>query len=136
MLRDEVGYGEEISLLAEGGKLLYDIDFEDLLDRPVCEIGLVAGRTLTIVDEELNRVNLEFIISAHTEFIVPDISDIPTKPPAIKPENGEMENGISKGKKRAREDDDQDDDFRKRARVAEEGDIILIDEDDDTVMID
>ena len=51
------------SLLAEGGKLLYDIDFDDLLNRYVKDIGLIEGRTLTVVDEEDDRVNVEFIIS-------------------------------------------------------------------------
>lgn len=126
-------YGEEISLLAEGGKLLYDVDFDDLLDRPVNEIGLYDGRTLTVVDEEMDRVNVEFIVSEGNEFIVPTVPPIPKKP--VTAQNG-VENGEgASGKKRAREEDHDDSEFRKRARVAE-GDLILIDEDDDMIMID
>jgi ubiquitin-like 1-activating enzyme E1 B len=146
MLGGELGYGEEISLLGEGGKLLYDIDFDDLLDRSVKEIGLVEGRTLTVVDEESERVNVEFIITENTEFQVPKVGNIPKKPTPKEVENGEkadngvakngVEKGVDRGKKRAREDDFDDGEFRKRARVGEEGDVILIDEDDDTVMID
>ena len=140
MLRDELGYGEEISLLAEGGKLLYDIDFDDLLTRYVKDIGLIEGRTLTVVDEEDDRVNVEFIISEGQTFIPPELGTIPRKPheqEANGIENGVTENGAA-GKKRLREDEDDDLEFRKKARVAVEGtqDIILIDEDDDTVMID
>jgi ubiquitin-like 1-activating enzyme E1 B len=145
MLGGDLGYGEEISLLGEGGKLLYDIDFDDLLDRFVKEIGLVEGRTLTVVDEESERVNVEFIITEDTEFHVPRVGTIPRKPTPKEAKNGDNEeNGVAKngvekgmdgGRKRAREDDD-DGEFRKRARVAEEGDVILIDEDEDTVMID
>ena len=142
MLSDELGYGEEISLLAEGGKLLYDIDFDDLLSRYVKDIGLVEGRTLTVVDEEDDRVNVEFIISEGETFIPPEMGTIPKKPPVEHEETNRVENGVTEngvaGKKRLREDEDDDLEFRKKARVAVEGtrDIILIDEDDDTVMID
>ena len=147
MLHDELGYGEEISLLAEGGKLLYDIDFDDLLSRYVKDIGLIEGRTLTVVDEEDDRVNVEFIISEGETFISPEIGIIPKKPPVEQEEtNGVETNGVENGvtengavrQKRLREDEDEDLEFRKKARVAVEGtrDIILIDEDDDTVMID
>jgi hypothetical protein len=148
MLRDELGYGEEISLLGDGGKLLYDIDFDDLLSRCVQDVGLTEGRTLTVVDEEFDRVNVEFIISEGDEFIIPkDLGTIPKKPVEETSEMNGVENGLEKhadngvennvGKKRVREDDD-DVAFRKKARVAVEGDrdVILIDEDDDTVMID
>jgi hypothetical protein len=143
MLRDELGYGEEISLLGDGGKLLYDIDFDDLLSRCVQDVGLTEGRTLTVVDEEFDRVNVEFIISEGEEFIIPkDLGTIPRKPVEEKTEMNGVEkradNGVENnvGKKRVREDDD-DVVFRKKARVAVEGnrDVIFIDEDDDTVMI-
>jgi ubiquitin-like 1-activating enzyme E1 B len=135
MLHGTLKYGEEISLLVEGGKLIYDVDFDDLLDRPVGEIGLYDGRTLTVVDEETDRVNVEFIISEGKEFIFPAVPPIPTKP-ANAQLNG-VENGEeASGKKRAREEDHDDSEFRKRARVAEEKDLILIDEDDDMIMID
>jgi hypothetical protein len=142
MLSDELGYGEEISLLAEGGKLLYDIDFDDLLSRYVKDIGLVEGRTLTVVDEEDDRVNVEFIISEGETFIPPEIGIIPEKPPVEQEVKNGVENGITEngaiGKKRLREEDHDDLELRKKARVGMEGtrDIIMIDEDDDTVMID
>jgi hypothetical protein len=141
MLHDDLDYGEEISLLGEGGKLLYDIDFEDLLGRSLKDVGLIEGRTLTVVDEETDRVNLEFLITESEGFVTPIVGTIPKKPPVAKQEVNGVENGIENGvgKKRAREDDD-DIEFRKKARVGVEGegpnDIILIDEDDDTVMID
>ena len=142
MLRDDLGYGEEISLLAEGGKLLYDIDFDDLLNRYVKDIGLIEGRTLTVVDEEDDRVNVEFIISEGETFIPPEIGIIPKKPPVEQDEKDGVENGVTENgeirKKRLREDEDDNLEFRKKARVAVEGtrDVILIDEDDDAVMID
>lgn len=146
LLREKFGYGEEISLQAEGGKILYDIDFEDLLDRPLKDLGLHEGRTLIVVDEETDRVNVEFLISEGEELVMPTLGAIPSKPAeAQKKENG-MENGVENGvenglgKKRLREDDDEDMEFRKKARVAVEGeganDVIIIDEDEDTFMID
>ena len=148
MLRDELGYGGEISLLGEGGKLLYDIDFEDQLGKMVGDIGLVEGRTLTVVDEEFDRVNVEFTITEGEEFVIPrNIGTIPKKPVVEKMEANGVENGIENGvengvlgKRRARENDDDDFEFRKKARVVVAGEndrnIIVIDEDDDTVMID
>ena len=136
--------------MGEGGKLLYDVDFEDLLERRVGEVGLSEGRTLTVMDEEGDRVNVEFIIEEGDEFIPPDVGDIPSRPPlqekpAEEEEKEELavtngvENGVVVGKKRPREDDDDADmEFRKKARVGVEDssqDIIVID-DDDTIMID
>ena len=146
MWRDKFEYGEEISLQAEGGKLLYDIDFEDLLDRSLGDLGLFEGRTLIVVDEDTDRVNVEFLISEGDELIIPELGgEIPSKPAETKTkqQNGVephavVENGT--GKKREREDDEGDMQFRKKARVAVEGDgmndVIIIDEDEDTVMID
>src|SRR5271154_2047510 len=108
MLIEDLEYNEEISLLGEGGKLLYDIDFDELLSRKTNEIGLIEGRTLIVVDEELNRVNLEFIISEGEEFHGPkNLGKIPEKPHVEeKPEeNGQVEvNGVENGigKKRGR----------------------------------
>lgn len=136
-VREELGYGEEISLLGEGGKLLYDVDFDDLLSREFKDIGLVDGRTITVMDDETERVNVEFFISEEAgELKMPALGKIPKKPRSPMEVNG-IENGVA-GKKRTREEDN-DMDVRKKARVREEGgvqDIIVIDEDEDTVMID
>jgi len=140
MLWDKYGYGEEISLVAEGGKLLFDIDFDDLIDRNLRDLGLFDGRTLTVVDDEDNQVNVELLISESEEFIPPILGEIPIKP-APKEVNGTEENGVEvHGKKRPRGEED-DLEFRKKARFAEEDisvvdDIIVIDDDDGALMID
>ena len=100
---------------------------------------------MIVVDEETNRVNLEFLISEGPELIVPEVGGIPLKPVEKQAKPNGVENGIGNGlengigKKRAREDDENLE-FRKKARVAVEGessnDVIIIDEDEDTVMID
>jgi hypothetical protein len=153
MVREELGYGEEVSLVGEGGKLLYDVDFEDLLEQKVGEVGLSEGRTLIVMDEEGDRVNVEFIINEGDIFTHPELGRIPSKPPPQeKPEEEEeaeaekvavtngVENGVGQGKKRLREEEEMDMEFRKKARVGVEDnsssqDIIVID-DDDTIMID
>ena len=144
MLREEVGYGEEVSLVGEGEKLLYDVDFDDLLDRRLGEVGLSEGRILTVMDEEGDRVNLEFIITEGPQFIIPELGLIPSKPPPLekpveeepKEMNG-VENGIVVGKKRPREEDEADMEFRKKARVGvENGEDIIIIDDDDAIIID
>src|SRR5271154_4833587 len=92
MVREDLGYGEEVSLVGEGGKLLYDVDFEDLLEQKVGEVGLLEGRTLIVVDEEGDRVNVEFIINEGDTFTHPELGRIPSKPPPQeKPEEEEEE---------------------------------------------
>jgi len=121
--------------------VLYDIDFDDLLERNLRDLGLAEGRTLTVLDEEGDRVNVEFLISESEQFVNPQLGDIPSKPP------GKAVNGAARGndveitnKKRGREEED-DFEFRKKARVAEEDtttldENVIVIEDDDTVMID
>jgi hypothetical protein len=147
MLRNDFDYGEEFSLLVEGGKLIYDVEFDGLLSAKLSDVGLIEGRTLTVVDEdeESDRVNVELLIAEEvgSDLVTPDIPHIPRRPAVAKQEPNGIENGTENGaengagKKRLREDE-EDLEFRKKARVAVEGEtdgVILIDEDDDTVMI-
>jgi hypothetical protein len=129
--------------LAEGGKLLYDIDFEDLLPRPTLDLDLVQGRTLTVVDEDedTNRVNLELLISEGRKFSFPTtVGLIPRKPPAAKAVENGVENGVLG--KRVREDEGEGEgESRKKVRVAVEKDgdheiFVIEDDDEDIVMID
>ena len=138
--REKLGYGEEIALIDDGGRLLYDVDFDELLDREMKDVGLIDGRTLTVVDEETDKVNVEFFITEDgDELKIPDLAEIPKKTPATNEEVNGVENGVA-GKKRAREEEEDDIGFRKKAKVAAGSngiqDTIVIDVDDDTVMID
>jgi hypothetical protein len=133
MVREDLGYGEEVSLVGEGGKLLYNVDFEDLLERKVGEVGLSEGRTLIVMDEEGDHVDVEFIINEGDTFTHPQLGRIPSKsPPQEKPEEEEeeetvavtngVENGVGQGKKRPREEEEEMEmEFRKKARVGVEG---------------
>lgn len=77
VLRNKLGY-DEVSLVAE--KLIYDPDFEDQLTKSLQELNL-ADKTLTIIDENDRRVNLEVYLdcSANSEIGVDSIQ-IPLKP--------------------------------------------------------
>ena len=64
ILRDELGYGEEISVSSEVG-LVYDPGFDDNLGKKLGELGIGMGGFVTVVDdaEEEPRVNLVLAIS-------------------------------------------------------------------------
>lgn len=76
VLKKKLGY-DEISLVA--GKLIYDPDFEDQLTKSLQELNL-ADRTLTVIDEDDRRVNLEVYLdcSATSELEVEQVQ-IPLK---------------------------------------------------------
>lgn len=49
---------EEVSIL-DGSKLIYDIDFEDMADKPLKDVGLKSGTILRITnDNEHEAVDL------------------------------------------------------------------------------
>ncbi|EMR11277.1 hypothetical protein PNEG_00306 [Pneumocystis murina B123] len=68
VLQEGLGYGEEISIISD--RLLYDIEFEDNLDKLLKDIGVQNGTFLTIIDEndneKLNRKNLILVIKEKT----------------------------------------------------------------------
>jgi len=59
LLRLDLGYSEEITIMTEQG-IVYDIDLEENLPKKFSEIGIQTGAFVTIVDEqdENPRVNL------------------------------------------------------------------------------
>ncbi|KAG5439278.1 hypothetical protein PCANB_001577 [Pneumocystis canis] len=65
VLQKGLGYGNEISIISD--RLLYDIEFEDNLDKLLKDIGIQNGTFLTIIDEEdsikePNRKNIILVI--------------------------------------------------------------------------
>jgi ubiquitin-like 1-activating enzyme E1 B len=65
VVRQGLGYGEDISVLSS--KLLYDVDFDDDLDKPLKELGFGDETLITIRDEEGDevgqRINLVIIVT-------------------------------------------------------------------------
>ncbi|KAG4302294.1 hypothetical protein PCK1_001566 [Pneumocystis canis] len=69
VLQKGLGYGNEISIISD--RLLYDIEFEDNLDKLLKDIGIQNGTFLTIIDEEdsikePNRKNIILVIEEKT----------------------------------------------------------------------
>ncbi|PWW77718.1 hypothetical protein C7212DRAFT_350897 [Tuber magnatum] len=104
VLRDGLGYGEEITVMTS--QLLYDCDFDDNVDRTLKELGFSEETFITVVDDEDEpRINLEVLVTNNqlpegsTPITIPTRFEIPKKPSA-KPEtpkpslpNGNIANG-------------------------------------------
>lgn len=62
VLRDSLGYGEEISVLTS--QLLYDCDFDDNVDTTLKELGFSEETFVTVIDDEDEpRINLEVVVT-------------------------------------------------------------------------
>ena len=62
IVKTKVGFSGEVSLV-EGTRLLYDFDFEDNLEKTFAELDLVAGKMLTVSDEDGNLASVVFLLS-------------------------------------------------------------------------
>ncbi len=65
VLRSELGYGEEMTIMNEVGPI-YDPDMEDMLPKTFRELGVQDESFLTVIDddEENPRVNLQLAVSS------------------------------------------------------------------------
>ncbi|KAK9320210.1 hypothetical protein V1517DRAFT_329975 [Lipomyces orientalis] len=122
VLRTKLGYSEEISVVTD--KLLYDVEFDDNVDKTFKELGIDDGTFVTIIDEEepegsTARVNLELLVYAKegvddvdVNYKLTKIPEIPRKPvpkPTEEANEVPVSNGnvaVSAGLKRKAEDDD------------------------------
>ncbi|KAF7594451.1 E1 ubiquitin-activating protein uba2 [Aspergillus hancockii] len=112
ILRLQLGYGEELSLSNELGTI-YDLDLEDNLPKKLSELGVTNESLITVIDEEDEaRVNLELIIitekpesSAEEQkpITLEKVPQIPRKPKAPTPAEGEQLNGTSAPNSRKRD---------------------------------
>lgn len=110
VLREQLGYGEELSVLTK--ELLYDADYDDNKDTPLSEIGFGEETFVTIVDddEEEPRINLVLVVTNTTlpdndePILVPEKFEIPRKPKAMLVGNGDGMNCLANGVKRSHED--------------------------------
>lgn len=106
VLRMQLGYGEEFSVMNEVGTL-YDPELEDNLPKKLSELGVKNETFITVVDEgdEEPRVNLELLVSERPEpkpeekpVSLDKEIEIPRKPkapPAPEPPKNEPVNGVS-----------------------------------------
>jgi ubiquitin-like 1-activating enzyme E1 B len=104
------GFNEELSL-SIGSNLLYDVDFDDNLEKTLEEMGIVSGVNLNIADEsdELQTVELYVEGNSNGEIQLPDIK-MQTKPKVEHPEEDE---------------NDSDDEIE---MVGDDDDLIVVDE--------
>lgn len=67
LLREEIGYSEEFSII-KGGNLIYDQDLDDNLPSKLLDLGVTNWAFLTIVDDDDQdqdpRIDLQLVISA------------------------------------------------------------------------
>lgn len=67
LLREELGYSKEISII-KGGSLIYDLDLDDNLPSKLSDLGVTNWAFLTIVDDDdqdqVPRIDLQLVISA------------------------------------------------------------------------
>ncbi|KAK9238003.1 hypothetical protein V1525DRAFT_432170 [Lipomyces kononenkoae] len=125
VLRGKLGYSEEVSVVTD--KLLYDVEFDDNVDKTFKKLDIGDGTFITIIDEDepqgsTPRVNLEFLVyareptdDAQATYKLTHIPEIPRKP--VRKQvgevgglsgDGELPAGEGKGggKKRKAEDDE------------------------------
>lgn len=95
VLRQELGYGNEISVMHEAN-IIYDPDAEDNLIKKFADLGLKADSVITIIDEgdDDPRVNLSLSISEQAlpedkqPVLLFEKIDIPRKPKQANGANG------------------------------------------------
>ena len=159
ILKNELGYGDEISVNNEVGTV-YDPDLEDNLPKKFVDLGINDESFLTIIDDEDEnpRVNLQLSVSSTSlaEGSAPVV--LPTKPQiARRPKkammngeaNGYYQHGASNGdvapkRKRPLEDDDlvmEGTPQKKIEKIAKpsakfDDDLVVVDGDDGAIVID
>ncbi|KAK9256184.1 hypothetical protein V1507DRAFT_449945 [Lipomyces tetrasporus] len=155
VLRAKLGYSEEISVVTD--KLLYDIEFDDNVDKTFKELGIDDGTFVTIIDEEepegsTPRVNLELLVYAKeglgdvdVNYKLTSIPEIPRKPvpkPTEEANEVPVSNGkvaVSAGLKRKAEDDELVEvntlDTKKSKVETRDEDVVVVD-DDEAIEID
>jgi len=69
VVRQGLGYGEDISVLAS--RLLYDVDFDDDLDKPLKELGFGDETFVTIRDENEDEVEqrINLVITVTNKYL-------------------------------------------------------------------
>jgi len=145
VLRKQLGYGEEFSVLTKAG-VIYEPDYTDSVTKKFAEIDLHGDNFMTIQDddEDTPRVNLIIAISEKTlsgddsPIQLMETPKIPKKPKAapeeiVKLTNGEHTNGTSRKLKRSADDAGLEDlTSRKRGKMPSQpgpdDDLIILDD--------
>ncbi|ODQ68425.1 hypothetical protein NADFUDRAFT_68648 [Nadsonia fulvescens var. elongata DSM 6958] len=159
-LKTNFNYTDEICLISDG-KLVYDIDFDDNLDRPVKDLGIADGTFLTVIDEAEDGdgksfINLELYIKHNPAIGSPDsglissikFSHIPIIPKrnsdnlnddVIIAVNGDERNIVGSSKRKAPESTPELVESSKKLKLSEKEDkdgAIILDDDDEIISFD
>ncbi|KAF7512202.1 hypothetical protein GJ744_002364 [Endocarpon pusillum] len=88
VLKSELGYGEEMTIMNEVGPI-YDPDMEDMLPKTFGELGVRDESFLTVIDddEENPRVNLQLAVSSKRKL------PVGSRPVVLAPTTAAMEDG-------------------------------------------
>ncbi|KAK9475317.1 uncharacterized protein V1510DRAFT_408869 [Dipodascopsis tothii] len=136
VLRTDLGYGEEISVITS--RLLYDVEYDDNLDKSLAALGVADSSFVTVIDEDeadglRPRVNLELVLLAAPDgpkYRLGDVPEIARKPaPAGPPADSDSDIEPVTGTKRKADEPPADDAKRPRLEIVE---IV----DDETIEID
>ncbi|KAJ3192187.1 E1 ubiquitin-activating protein uba2 [Irineochytrium annulatum] len=105
-----LGLKGEISL-SEGGRLLYDDDFDDSAEMTLSALGVTHGKNLIVIhdgDDDASNFNINFFIE-HKNGISPMLSGDRTFPPRPKrPTEDEQDGGPDAQKQKVALEDDSD----------------------------
>ncbi|RLV88515.1 Ubiquitin-activating enzyme [Meyerozyma sp. JA9] len=92
-IKKKYGY-EDIALILGKAKLIYDVDFDDNVDRSVVEVsGFESGELLQVQDDNDELENLEFYVSVGERNELPEVVLRRKKSDKENGENGEEEDG-------------------------------------------
>lgn len=152
MLRENMGYGEEFSVLS-GAQILFDADEDMHLGKTLGELGIKSDTFLTVVDDAEEEARVDLVLSVVEkeggevvklqEEVVLDKK--PKKPEPVPEPNGEekveaaMHNGTNGATKRKASDADigagEEEAVRKKGKVMAEDDVVVI-EDEGAIVLD
>jgi Dinucleotide-utilizing enzymes involved in molybdopterin and thiamine biosynthesis family 2 len=94
-LIEKYGYEEDgVSIILGKSKLIYDIDFDDNLEKKLAELpGFEDGELILVQDDNEDLENLELYITTQDESEVHKLPDITLRPKKVFADEKEIENG-------------------------------------------
>ncbi|GEQ67727.1 hypothetical protein JCM33374_g1392 [Metschnikowia sp. JCM 33374] len=75
VIREKYNYTDDVSVIVGKNKLIYDVDFDDNLERSLKDLGVVKNETLLIQDDNDEYENLELLVfeGENNDFVLPEL---------------------------------------------------------------
>lgn len=75
LVRQKYNYSDDVSVIVGKNKLVYDVDFDDNLDRSLKDLGICKNEVLLVQDDADEYENLELLVCGgeHEDVRLPDI---------------------------------------------------------------